>query len=359
MRTVPFATSRDVVRVVLVGGVTLGLLLALYEFRFLILVAAIGVIGGVLLMPAIDTLRRACRVPRGAAVAIVALLVLGLLGGGFYGLWALISGQVRDLAARGPAISQGLIETAQRWADRIPGLGIDLKNLELGSIFQRGGQAALKAVHIGAEGLAGVLVVLMIALFVAGNREAYQRGALTLLPPRARPRGAEVMNGCATVIRRWFTGQLLVMAITSAMTAVALGFLRVDYWIVIALLTGLLDFIPFVGAFITGALAVGITLGTQPEKAGWVLLAYIVIQQLESDVVAPLVMKGRIQLPEAHLLVFVLLMGMGFGLLGVFAAPALFGVVHYLYNELYVPWIEERDVSRKRFKGSEGLKPSI
>lgn len=42
-------------------------------------------------------------------------------------------------------------------------------------------------------------------------------------------------------------------------------------------------------------------------------------------------MKGRVRLPEAHLLVCVLLMGYGFGLLGVFAAPAFFGVVHYLY----------------------------
>lgn len=346
MRTIPLVSSRDVVRVVLVGGAAVGLLLALHEFRFLLLIAAIGVLGGVLLMPAIDTLRRVCRIPRAAAVAIVAILVLGLLGGGLYGLWALIAGQVRDLAERAPEISSSLVDNAQRWVDRVPGLGLDLKSLELGSAFQRGGQAALKILHVGAEGLAGVLIVLMIALFVAGNRESYQRGALTLLPPRARPRGAEIMDGCATVLRRWFGGQLLVMAITSAMTAVALGFLRVDYWLVIALLTGLLDFIPFVGAFLTGALAVGVTLGTQPEKAGWVLLAYVVIQQIESDVVAPLVMKGRIQLPEAHLLVFVLLMGFSFGLLGIFAAPALFGVIHHLYNELYIPWIEERGQAR-------------
>ena len=59
--------------------------------------------------------------------------------------------------------------------------------------------------------------------------------------------------------------------------------------------------------------------------------------------IVPLVMKGRVHLPEAHLLVFVLLMGFSFGILGVFAAPVLFGVLHHLYGELYVPWIEARD----------------
>lgn len=346
MRTAPLVRSRDVLRIVLLGGLALSLLYALHQFRFLLLVAAIGVLGGVLLVPAVDGLRRACRLPRGAAVALVALLVLGAIGGGLYGVWALVADQARDLFTRGPEITGRFIDSAQRLLDRVPGLGLDLTSLDLGSVFERGGQAALKALHVGAEGLAGAAVVFMIALFVAGNRDAYQRGALTLLPPRARPRGKAVMDGCATVVRGWFAGQLLVMAISAAMIALALGPLGIDYWIVIALLTGLLDIVPFFGALITGALAVGVTLGTQPDKAGWVLLAYVAVQQIESNIVVPLVMKGRIQLPEAHLLVFVLLMGYAFGLLGVFAAPALFGVLHHLHGELYVPWIEKGDAGR-------------
>lgn len=99
---------------------------------------------------------------------------------------------------------------------------------------------------------------------------------------------------------------------------------------------------PFVGALITGVLAVGVTLGTDPSKALWVLVAYVAVQQIESNVVVPLVMKGRVRLPEAHLLVFVLMMGTAFGILGVFAAPPLFGVLHHLYWQVYVPWVEGR-----------------
>lgn len=349
MRARSGISTRELVRIVLVVGVTAALLLAVFRFRFLLLVSLVGVIGGVLLIPCIDWCQRRGRLPRGAATALVVTALLALLGGGGYALWVAISGQVRRLAEQGPEIVRNFVESTQRLAERVPGGGFDLQRLQLGSALRQAGEGLVNALQLGVEGLAGVVVVLMIAIFVAANADGYERGALTLFPPRTRPRARELGAGCASVIRRWFTGQLLVMLITSTLTAIALWALGIDYWLVIAILTGLLDFIPFVGALLTGFLAVGVTLGTQPEKAGWVLLAYVAIQQVESNVAVPVVMKGRIQLPEAHLLVFVLLMGVPFGILGVFAAPPLFGVLHYLYHEVYVPWIGEggREAGRR------------
>lgn len=329
-------------RMTVVVALVLGFFWALFYFRLLVLASLIGVMGGVLLVPWIEWVRRCARLPQAVATAAVLAGLLGVVGGGVYAVWVLVAGQAGKLVEQGPAIVQKSVEAARGFLERVPGGGFELQKLDLGAALRRAGEGVVNALHIGVEGLAGLFVMLMIAVFVATNAESYLRGALSLLPPRARPRGRELAEGSARVIRRWFSGQLLVMTITSAMAVVALGALGVDYWLVIGFLTGFLDFVPFFGAFITGALAVGVTLGTQPEKAGWVLLVYIAIQQVESNVVAPLVMKGRIQLPEAHLLVFVLLMGLAFGILGVFAAPPVFGVLHHLYDELYLPWVEGR-----------------
>lgn len=348
--------SREVARVVLVVACVVALVAGAFVFRFLLLAASVGVIGGVLLVPWIRSWQRCGRLPRGVATGLVAFTLLSVLGGGIYGVWRLIAGQVSRLSEQAPTITKNFVAAAQDLAGRLPGGGVDLQRFDLGAALQKTGQTLLSGLHIGIEGLAGVVVILMIAIFTASNAESYLHGALTLLPPSARPRAMVLAQGCASVIRRWFTGQLLVLSVTSAMTAIVLGAMGIDYWLVLALLTGLLDFIPFFGAFLTGALAVGVTLGTQPDKAVWVLLAYVAIQQVESDLVVPLVMKGRIQLPEAHLLVFVLLMGIAFGILGVFAAPPLFGVLHYLYGEVYVPWIEgrERRVAGLARRGERG-----
>lgn len=334
--------TRELVRMTFVVALCGALLFALYSFRFLVLAAVVGVIGGVLLVPGIKWMQRRARLPHAAATGVVVALVLGVLGGSAYAVWTLVAGQAKRLTEQAPAILDRFLETAQQMMARVPGGGLDLQRLELGTALRRAGEGLVNALHIGVEGVAGLVVLLMISVFVATNAEGYLAGALSLFPPRARPRARALADGAAAVIRRWFTGQLLVMGITSAMTAAVLGVMGVDYWLVLALLTGLLDFVPFFGALITGALAVGVTLGTQPEKVWWVLLAYVAIQQVESNIVVPVVMKGRIQLPEAHLLVFVLLMGVAFGVLGVFAAPPIFGVLHHLYCEVYVPWVEAR-----------------
>ena len=335
-------STRELVRTLLVAALMIAAAAAVFRFRFLLLAALVGVFGGVLLTPAIGWLERRWHLKRGIATGAVAATALSLLGLGGYLAWGAVADQARGLIERAPEIANKSLEAAQGLVDRLPGGGVDLRSLEFGPALQRTGKFLWDALQLGAAGLAGLVVITMIALFVAANAESYRRGLLSLFPPSLRERAATVADGCAAVVRRWAAGQLLVMVITGAMTGLALALLGIEYWLVIAILTGLLDIVPFVGALITGVLAVGVTLGTDPSKALWVLVAYVAVQQIESNVVVPLVMKGRVRLPEAHLLVFVLMMGTAFGILGVFAAPPLFGVLHHLYWQVYVPWVEGR-----------------
>jgi predicted PurR-regulated permease PerM len=347
-------STHELVRTLLLATLVVGLAALVFRFRFLLLAALVGVFGGVLLAPVIDWLERRVRLKRGLATGLVAALALGLLGLGLYLGWGAVAGQARGLIERAPEIANRFLETLQAWVDRLPGGGVDLRALEFGPALQRTGKLVWDALHLGAAGVAGLAVMGMIALFVAANAGSYRHGALSFFPPSLRPRAEEVGAGCASVVRRWATGQLLVMTITGAMIAAALAALGVEYWLVIAILTGLLDIIPFVGALVTGVLAVGVTLGTDPSKVWWVLLAYVAVQQIESNLVVPLVMKGRVRLPEAHLLVFVLMMGAAFGILGVFAAPPVFGVLHHLHWQVYVPWVERRRTAAAEIKPGAG-----
>jgi predicted PurR-regulated permease PerM len=83
-----------------------------------------------------------------------------------------------------------------------------------------------------------------------------------------------------------------------------------------------------------------ITLAAQPELVWWVVLVFGITQQIEGNVVLPLVMKGQADLPEVPLLVFMLLMGTWFGIIGVFVAPGAFAVVRILYLRIYLPRLE-------------------
>jgi predicted PurR-regulated permease PerM len=331
---------------VFVGALIIALaILGLFEFRMIVLATTMGLMIGVLPEPLIRRLRRWLRMPHGlSAILIAALMLTGFAGMG-YGIYVTVVPQLKRLAEQAPAIFERLNTQKDIVIERVAGVGLDLEQLDVGAMVQGAMQMVVTGVSVGVEGVAGVLVVFMIAIFVAANYESYGCGALSMFPPRIRPRVAELSASSAEVVRRWLFGQVRVVMITGALTAIAMLLIGIDYWLLIAAMTVVLDFIPFVGALITGAVAVVLTLGTEPEKVWWVLLAFIGIQQIESNVVLPVVLKGAVRLPEAHLLVFVVLMGSAFGILGVFVAPPLFAILHHLYRKAYIPWIERREAS--------------
>ncbi len=335
----PFRIS---LRVFLACLAVLLALAAVFSFRYIVLGALVGVMIGVLPEPLTRWLRDRFGVPRAVGAVGVGLLAAIAFGALAYGVYVTLVPEIERLLQQGPAIAERLNAYKQEVFERLSSLGVNLEQLDFAAMAQGGARLLMTGLSIGIDGLAAAVVVVMIALFVMSNYEGYVRGVRSVFPPRARPRVTELGTGSARVLRRWFVGQLGVVTVSGVLTAVAMLLIGVDYWLLIAALTMVLDFVPFIGAVITGAVALLLTFGTEPDKALWVLLAFIGIQQIESNLVLPMVLKGTIRLPEAHLLVFVVVMGSAFGILGIFIAPPCFAVLHYLYTEAYVPWLERR-----------------
>ena len=336
------SSRRTALRVFLAAlAIVLGVY-ALWAFRFIVLAALVGVMIGVLPDPFLRWLHARARVPRGVGALALALLAAVLTAALVFGVYLTVGPEIERLVSQGPQIAEQLNAYKQTLMDRLSAFGLEMQQFDAAALAQGGVQLVLRWLRVGVDGLAAAVVVLMIAMFVMSNQEGYARGVRSAFPPRRRARVAELGSGAAHVLRRWFGGQLVVVMASGILTAVTMALIGVDYWLLIAALTVVLDFVPFIGAAITGTVALLLTLGTEPDKAIWVVLAFIAIQQIESDILLPIVMKGTMRLPEAHLLVFVVIMGSAFGILGIFIAPPVFAVLHYLYREAYVPWVEGR-----------------
>jgi predicted PurR-regulated permease PerM len=72
----------------------------------------------------------------------------------------------------------------------------------------------------------------------------------------------------------------------------------------------------------------------------WVIAVFVVIQQIEGNIILPMLMKNQVALPEVPLLIFILLMGSWLGIVGVFLAPPFFTIMKVLYVELYLPRVD-------------------
>lgn len=213
----------------------------------------------------------------------------------------------------------------------------------------RGNDASSWAIRVaGAAGstfgaLGGAALMLVMGLYLAVAPRVYRDGLVRLMPLSVRERVGEALDACGNALSRWLLGQSISMLFVGATTAFGLWLLDVPLALSVGLLSGLLAFIPFFGAIAGGLLAVLLGFMQGPETALYVLILAVVIQQVEGNVMMPLVERWAVGLPPVLGIAATVMFGVLFGLLGVLlAAPAVI-VLMVVVQRLYVKGVlEER-----------------
>lgn len=308
--------------------------------RIVVIATLIGVGVGVLLSPLLDVLQKRLRLKRGygALLIILGLVILTLTILAIFG-WVIID-QANALVKDLPEYSTNLRVTFENGFKRFPWMLEQINNFDVAGTIQKTFQYVLKGAQAGFIAIGGAVFALIIGVYLAVDRDSYFKGAIRAFPPRFRDRAAAILVKCSDVIRVWFNAQLIDMVIIGLITTLGLWIIGVKYWALFGLLTAILGIIPYVGVMIVVVAVSLITLGTDSSQVPWVILVFFITQQIEGNIVLPMVMKGRVEIPEALLIVFMLFSGFWFGLLGVFIAPPLMAVMTCLYRELYLPAIE-------------------
>lgn len=192
--------------------------------------------------------------------------------------------------------------------------------------------------------LAGLAIILFVAIYVAADTQLYHRGLMHLFPHRARPLVGDVLSEIATQLRKWLTTQLIAMAVIATVSTIVLLILDVKAAFALGLIAGLLEFIPTVGPILSAVPAVAMGFLDSPEKALYVTIAYIAIQQLEGHILIPLLMKGGMDLPPVLTILAQALMALLFGFLGLMVAVPMLAAVMVPVKMLYVERVVGDDV---------------
>jgi predicted PurR-regulated permease PerM len=195
-----------------------------------------------------------------------------------------------------------------------------------------------------AEVLGGILLILFMAIYIAINPGTYRRGILFLIPSRGRDKAAEVLSEASYMLRRWLVTQLIAMVLVGATSALALMLLDVRAALALGILAGLLEFIPIFGPIIAAVPAIAMGFLESPTVALYVLIAYVVIQQIESQLLVPILMKEGIDMPPVLTVLAQALMALLFGFIGLLVAVPLVAVVIVFVKMLYVQDVVGEDV---------------
>ena len=338
-RRQPRADLKAFAQRALVAGAVMALvvlLLMLVWYGGRVLLLAFGaVLAGVFFHSLADWLSRRTRLSGGWSLAVVVLALLGLtiLSGWLFA--ASIVEQARLVGEQAPrALAQARERIAQsEWAsqllERVPDIG---QGSGGGGVI--GAVGGLFTTTLG--GLVDVVIVLIAGLYLAADQRAYGDGLLRLVPLARRDRGREVLDALGYTLRWWLIGRFLTMVVNGVLSGVGLWLIGIPLALSLGLLTGLLNFIPNIGPILSMIPAVLVALGEGPDKALYVLLLFLVIQNLEGFVLEPLVQQRTVDVPAAIVIGGQVLLGVLIGTLGVLLATPLIACIFVLVKMLYV-----------------------
>jgi len=311
-----------------------------------------AVLFAIILLGLAGLLRRAIRMPQKVSVAVVVLLLLLVVAGFFAVLGTQVSQQFGQLAERLPSSAEALQERLRSSAlgrslldllgasggAPVGGGGAEGEPLaermagQLGDFVGWIGSAARAVVG----GFGYLLVVLLGAAYVAFEPGLYRRG-LRMMVPRDREEPLdEALDRTGEALWRWAAGVLATMVAVGIVTTTGLWLLGVPSPLALGLIAALLEFVPIVGPVVAAVPAVLLAFTESPMLALWTTLFYLAVQQVEGNMLLPLIQREAVSLPPVVTLFAILVASALFGLVGVLFATPLAVAVMVLTQTLYV-----------------------
>lgn len=184
--------------------------------------------------------------------------------------------------------------------------------------------------------VANLIIALSVGIYLAFRPELYADGLLRLIPPGPRARFAVAFEKAGRGLHQWLRAQLLSMLIVGVLTTVGLMAIGTPSALTLGVIAGVLEFIPYVGPFLSAVPAILVGLGEGGSMVIWVALVYLVVQQLEGNVITPLVQQRATELPPVVVILSLAALGATFGPMGILLAIPITVVGMVLVNQLYL-----------------------
>jgi len=283
-----------------------------------------GMIFAVILDGGTRLLGRVLPIARGWRLAIVTLAGFAFVGWTFYFAGSTLIGQAEELrqvvTLQWHRIMSYAVEVGLMPAD---GTGLQSFGQQL-----LGGVGRLTtAVSTAIGAIASMLMIIVIGIFVAIEPKLYDKGLAWMLPVGNRARFYEVTDQVGSTLRRLMAGRIAGMVFEGFFTWLLLLFGGVPMAALLGLLTGLLAFIPNIGAIISGILMVAVGFSAGSGEGLWAIFVYFLVQNVDGYLVVPYIARRTVDLAPALVLAAQLLFGALFGILGLLLADPIVATI--------------------------------
>ncbi len=267
---------------------------------------------------------------KGLSLAIVSCALLAILSLVIWLFGQTLSNQFQDLGAQ-------LKRSVQAFSGLVKGNGLTefLSNSTSSSL----GSIASGILSWGSsfiEFVTGAFLVVFGGLYLAADPRRYRDGIVIMLPNDWRKPCDRALDHAGEALRRWLWGQFLAMLIVGAMTGVGLYLVGVPAALSLGILAGIAEFIPVIGP-IAASIPVLLIAGSAGASVFlWAVAVILVVQQLESNVITPIVIGSSVAIAPAVALFGIIAIGIVFGLPGLLFGFPLAIVLDVAIRQLYL-----------------------
>lgn len=296
-----------------------GLVVLLVMFAQPLLVIFGGVVFATMVDGGARLLGRVLPVGRTLRVAIVLILTAAFL------VWTVMfaGSQIAMQAAEMPSVIEQQIQSLLGWAHAH---GIDVQYRDFSNLAGQlvGGVGPVTRALGGlVGGFTTLFLIVILGIYISLEPRIYQRGLAWMLPMREREEFHGTLELMGKSMRRLLAGRLLGMVVEGVATWILLEIYGVPMAALLGLLTGLLAFLPNIGAPISGALMVLVGFSGGTDMGIYCLIVYFVVQTVDGNIIVPLVAKKTVDLAPALVLGAQLVFGVMFGILGLALADPM------------------------------------
>lgn len=329
--------------------ITLLLLLLFRHVADVFLLLFLGILFSLYLRSVADWMERRAGIPPRLAFTASLLLTVALLAGFFSMLVPPIVEQTRQLLTVLPSYITA-------WETQLEGMISRIGPLR--EIWKPGEHRILLAVYDQVAGQFGDVVpkvvgvvhgainifsVAVMGIYLALHPALYREWLIALFPPIHRDLVRDVLGDLGETLRSWIVAQLIGMTILAALTAAGLYLLDVPFYLAFGVFTGLVAVVPFFGTLVSTTLPALFVLNSPDggTRALLVILLGTVIHVLESNVIHPLVISKKVDLPPVLSIMAVLVMGKLLGAAGLLVAVPTLAVAMVLVRRILITRIYE------------------
>lgn len=314
----------------------------LWQIRQLVLLVFAAVVLATVLNRVVRNIERH-RIHRGIAIAITMTVLLTVIIGFFALVVPRIVEQLQELVLLIPAVSQQF-RLWYNWLQAViptevlSNLSVILNSLvgQLQTLIAQVLGNFWLLLNTSLIAILSLLLFLVVTMMLLANPAPYRQLLILMFPAFYRRRVDRILRECEVALIGWIKGTLITMLFVGLLSFTGLSILRVPLPLVNAALAGLLEFIPNIGPTLSVVPPALLALLDAPWKSLAVIGLYVVIQQVESFVIVPLVMQQEVALLPVFTVLAVVVFAGFFGTLGLFLAIPLLIVIQVWLKEVLI-----------------------